>query len=78
MKMDKNPNSFYWWIKKRRCQRWIANVLCVHHRIMATYLRREGWVVFYLEEENRCCTNNTNGCWLNRYKALLLKREKGK
>jgi len=69
MKKDKDLNSLYWWLKKKRLQRWIANILCVHHRIMAAYLRRKGWVVFYLEEDQRYCVNNLDGCWLNRYKA---------
>jgi|SRR3989304_4561668 len=74
MKKDKDLNSLYWWIKKKRLQRWIANMACVHHRIMASYLRSKGWVVFYLEEENRCCGNNADGCWLKMYKAECERR----
>jgi len=66
---DKELNRLYWLIKKRRWQRWVANVVCGHHRIMAAYLRKRGWVVFYLEEEQRGCTNNLDGCWLKRYKS---------
>lgn len=39
-----------------------------HHRIMMRYLRKRGWVVFYLEEQYRKqCKNNE--CWLNLYYA---------
>lgn len=41
------------------------NVKTFHHRIMMRYLRKRGWVVFYLEERHRKC----NGmCWLELYK----------
>jgi len=34
--------------------------------MLAKYLRRRGWVVFYLEEQARQCPND---CWLNVYKS---------
>ena len=43
---------------------WLINSKTFHHRIMSRFLRKRGWVVFYLEEENRIC-NGT--CWLNLY-----------
>jgi hypothetical protein len=41
------------------------NVKTFHHRIMMRYLRKRGWVVFYLEEQNRKCDSM---CWLQLYK----------
>ncbi len=46
---------------------WLHNVLRTHHKIMANFLRKRGWVVFYLEEEARHCMNGD--CWLETYKA---------
>lgn len=40
------------------------NAKSFHHRIMAKYLRKRGWVVFYLEEEARTCKDM---CWLKLY-----------
>jgi len=37
------------------------NVKTIHHRIMARYLCKRGWVVFYLEYKNRNCKDM---CWL--------------
>ena len=37
------------------------NLKTFHHRIMMSYLKKRGWVVFYLEEEARTCNNV---CWL--------------
>jgi hypothetical protein len=34
---------------------------------MALYLRRRGWVVFYLEKEARFC--NAGCCWLGLYES---------
>ncbi len=43
------------------------NVKHIHHRIMAQYLKRRGWVVFYLEERARSCDKDF--CWLKLYLA---------
>jgi hypothetical protein len=32
---------------------------------MMRYLRKRGWVVFYLEEQNRTCVNGE--CWMKLY-----------
>ena len=45
---------------------WLRNLLHIHHRVMARFLIKRGWIVFYLEEEARTC----NGvCWLRLYLA---------
>ncbi len=47
---------------------WLRNAKHFHHRIMMNYLRKRGWVVFYLEENVRECRNM---CWLKLYKDQL-------
>lgn len=44
----------------------LANLLTCHHRWMMRYLRRRGWVVFYLDpiHRTRCAEP---WCWLNLY-----------
>ncbi len=42
----------------------IRNLKTFHHRIMMRYLRKRGWVVFYLEEKARECKDL---CWLKLY-----------
>ena len=44
---------------------WLENAKTFHHRIMMNYLRKHGWVVFYLEEQARECKDM---CWLKLYK----------
>ena len=46
---------------------WLINLRSVHHRIMAKFLRKRGWVAFYLEEELRTCGNDM--CWLKLYNS---------
>ena len=46
---------------------WLKNFLKIHHRIMARFLQKRGWVVFYLEEEARTCGKDM--CWLKLYLA---------
>ncbi len=41
-------------------------------QLMMRFLRRHGWVVFYLEENARVC--NSGCCWLQLYQQ----QEKGK
>jgi hypothetical protein len=49
---------------------WLTNAKHFHHRLMMNYLRKRGWVVFYLEDNTRDCKNM---CWLKLYKEELLK-----
>jgi len=46
---------------------WFRNLPRIHHRLMMQYLRKRGWVVFYLEEQARTCTNDL--CWLRLYQS---------
>jgi hypothetical protein len=48
----------------KRLKLSLQNMKAFHHRIMANFLRKRGWVVFYLEEQLRCCHND---CWLQVY-----------
>ncbi len=45
----------------------LKNIRTFHHRLMMHYLRKRGWVVFYLEEEARECKDM---CWLKLYQEL--------
>jgi len=45
---------------------WFKNLKTFHYRIMMRYLRKRGWVVFYLEEQNRKCDGM---CWLDLYNS---------
>lgn len=45
------------------------NILSWHHRVMANFLRKRGWVVFYLEEQARICNGET--CWIDLYKRSM-------
>ena len=47
----------------------MTNLKTLHHRIMMRYLRKRGWVVFYLEPKYRVCDKEC--CWLQLYKAQL-------
>ncbi len=44
---------------------WLQNLLNLPNLIMANYLRRHGWVAFYLDEQARHCGNDF--CWLKLY-----------
>ena len=47
---------------------FLENLRTVHHRIMMRFLRKRGWVVFYLEPKTRAC----NGiCWLKTYENQI-------
>ena len=46
---------------------FLHNFLRLHHRLMMRYLRKRGWVVFYLESEHRKCNGGT--CWLSLYES---------
>jgi len=43
----------------------MQNLRTWHHKLMARYLERHGWCVFYLEEPARTC--NESWCWLRLY-----------
>jgi len=43
---------------------WLHNAKHFHHRVMARFLRKRGWVVFYLDENARECNGE---CWLKLY-----------
>lgn len=45
-----------------------------HQRFAARWLRRRGWVVFYLEDRARFCPD-TQGCWLNLYQQAEAKEK---
>jgi hypothetical protein len=45
------------------------NVVTTPNRWMAAWLRRRGWVCFYLDEPARHC--GPGGCWLQLYQASL-------
>ena len=47
---------------------WIINLPNLPNRIMAGYLKRRGWVVFYLDKRSRTCNDGT--CWLRLYESL--------
>jgi hypothetical protein len=44
----------------------IANLITAPNRWMAAWLRRQGWVCFYLDPEARVCREL---CWLELYAA---------
>ena len=52
---------------------WLRNLRSAHHRMMMRYLRRRGWVVFYLDEQARTCGAGT--CWLEVYQAEMRRKE---
>ena len=46
---------------RERLTVWLRNALHTHERWAARWLRRKGWVVFYLETQYRQCNAL---CWL--------------
>ena len=48
-----------------RLKTFLINLKSLHHRLMAWYLRRRNWVVFYLEPQYRKCRGGV--CWLELY-----------
>ena len=45
---------------------WLHNALHFHERMMMRFLRKRGWVVFYLmPEDARTCRDGT--CWMKLY-----------
>ena len=51
-------NRFWHWLRH--------NASSAHHRLMQRYLERRGWVVFYLDEQARDCTDHRY-CWMQLY-----------
>lgn len=46
------------------------NVKTAPNRWMAYWLRRQGWICFYLDEQARACgPEHPTGCWLALYEA---------
>lgn len=43
-----------------------SNVVTTPQRLVAKWLRRKGWVCFYLDEQARHCSAS---CWLELYQA---------
>ena len=56
----------------------VENLKTFHHRIMMRFLRKRGWVVFYLEEKNRECLVKGGTCWLELYQSELKRYEEVK
>ena len=50
--------------RKEKLHVFFQNAKSFHHRLMANFLRKRGWVVFYLEEKARTCNGE---CWLKIY-----------
>jgi hypothetical protein len=55
---------------------WFKNLRHVHERIMVRYLRKKGWVVFWLDKESRVCNEGT--CWLQLYEDAMKYEEENK
>lgn len=45
---------------------WWQNFTTIPQRWMAAFLKKRGWVVFYLDERSRVC-HGRGGCWLKLY-----------
>ena len=59
----------------KKIKTWLINLPTFHHRIMMRYLRKRGWVVFYLEENARACKGV---CWLDLYKQKMEEKKRKK
>lgn len=46
---------------------WWNNFVSTPNRWMAYWLRRRGWVCFYLDERARNCGQQNTDCWLRLY-----------
>lgn len=58
--------------RRERVRIWLQNLRTAHERMMMRYLRKRGWVVFYLDEQCRFCTAGNDrradeSCWLALY-----------
>jgi hypothetical protein len=52
----------------------LHNLSTLPQRMAAYWLRRRGWVVFYLDRQSRVCSKDT--CWLALYVAEEKQRAK--
>jgi hypothetical protein len=55
---------------------WLRNRRYFHQQLMAAYLQKRGWVVFYLEKQARFCCSDNRDCWLRIYEESLLRKHK--
>ncbi len=55
----KGPLTEYLFVK-------MQNLRHTHERILARFLERRGWVVFYLDKQARTCDGQRT-CWLGLY-----------
>lgn len=51
---------------------WISNAMSFHHRLMANFLKKRGWVCFYLETQARKCGQDV--CWLKLYEEENIRK----
>lgn len=56
---------------------WI-NLPTAHQRVLANFLKRRGWVVFYLEEEHRHCSRLYPSCWLALYHESEIREQRAR
>lgn len=63
--LPKTPKPAYRTTMSERLRVWAINFSTLHQRLMARYLRKRGWVAFYLEKEHRQCDSKC--CWLRLY-----------
>jgi hypothetical protein len=61
MKILRNVKSYM----NNKIKLWFSNLPTLFQRILAEYLKKRGWVVFFLVEDARFCTKDT--CWLRVY-----------
>jgi hypothetical protein len=54
---------------------WLRNFRHAHERLMMRFLRRRGWVVFYLEEGHRECRGGN--CWLSQPSTRMCRMSLG-
>ena len=54
---------------------WWNNFKNFPSRMMANYLKKHGWVVFYLDEQSRHCSGPGQVCWLEIYNAEERRRK---
>jgi len=66
-RVDRIPLAKYLFVK-------MQNLRHLHHRLAARWLQRNGWVVFYLEEQARTCSKE-DVCWLALYQQTRKRNE---
>jgi len=52
---------------------WFRNLKHIHERILVNYLRKKGWVVFWLDKQARFCNEGEGKgtCWLRLYEDAM-------